>query len=207
MQELVDAINGTVVSNNVKGITADSIRNLLLLMAEYIGQGGGTGGDGGVKVFVFDPGSLSALGLQTEFTPELWEELKANLETAVPGISETEFAQAVEEAFTNNAAAFQTMMNKAQQGVSTFGLIDMGKLAKAMIGLDDPAVASLFNYSLAVLASVAGIETPDEQMVSFVPANLGAAMGAQEYNDMVMVLYPNGGYQWMPAYDDTSETE
>ena len=42
-QEVIDAINGTIVSNNVKGITADSLRNLLLLMAENSGGSGGSG--------------------------------------------------------------------------------------------------------------------------------------------------------------------
>lgn len=39
-QDVLDAINATIVENGQKGITADSLRNLLTMMVEAMGEGG-----------------------------------------------------------------------------------------------------------------------------------------------------------------------
>ena len=58
-QEVVNAINETMVPNGVKAINADSVRNLLLLMAEKMGEGTGSGsGSGAVKVHIFEGDDL-----------------------------------------------------------------------------------------------------------------------------------------------------
>lgn len=47
-EELIEAINGTLISNEEKAITADALRNLLTDIVENSGSGSGSGGGGGI---------------------------------------------------------------------------------------------------------------------------------------------------------------
>lgn len=84
-QEVVNAINETIVPNGVKAINADSVRNLLLLMAENMGEGGGSGsGNGAVKVHVAIDENLDFSEVDFDnvediepFTPEEFEIIKS----------------------------------------------------------------------------------------------------------------------------------
>lgn len=51
-EELIEAINSTLISNEEKAITADALRNLLTDIVENSGQGGnsGNGGGGGITL-------------------------------------------------------------------------------------------------------------------------------------------------------------
>lgn len=84
-QEVVNAINETMVPNGVKAINADSVRNLLLLMAEKIGEGSGSG-SGAVRVHISDGSDLdfSQVNYEEEglFTPEEVELIKSMLTKA-----------------------------------------------------------------------------------------------------------------------------
>ena len=62
-EELIEAINATIVPNNVKGITAESLANLLTEMVNA--SGGGTGG--GVVFYV---GSVDMDTLEATQSPE-----------------------------------------------------------------------------------------------------------------------------------------
>lgn len=64
-QEVINAINETMVSNGVKAINADSVRNLLLLMADKMGEGTGSGA---VRVHM---GSATSLDFSHEDTDGL----------------------------------------------------------------------------------------------------------------------------------------
>lgn len=66
-QEIIDAINATIAPNNIKGITADSLRNLLIMMVENAGEGGS--GSGGNIVFYLGMPSETMDG-PTILTPE-----------------------------------------------------------------------------------------------------------------------------------------
>lgn len=66
--EVIDAINATMVSNGVKAINADSVRNLLLLMAEKLGGGSGSGSGGSIVFYLGMP--TDAAGGSTTLTPE-----------------------------------------------------------------------------------------------------------------------------------------
>ena len=48
-QDVLDAINATIIENGQKGITAQSLNNILTMMTENAGEGGGSG-DGGDPV-------------------------------------------------------------------------------------------------------------------------------------------------------------
>lgn len=50
-EELIEAINGTLISNEEKAITADALRNLLTDIVENSGSGDGSSGGGGISLF------------------------------------------------------------------------------------------------------------------------------------------------------------
>ena len=123
-QEIIDAINGTIVSNNVKGITADSLRNLLLLMAEN--SGGSGSGDGALRVMI--PNGAAAV-------EEGATEVDFNHETVAMIAAEIpELAEVGEEMFAHNAKVYAQLMEKvnACEGVSV--IVDASKFSKAYMG-------------------------------------------------------------------------
>lgn len=68
-EQLIEAIKATITPNNVKAITAESLANLLLEMADAIGQGGGGPSAGGAGV-VFYVGSINVDTFEATQTPE-----------------------------------------------------------------------------------------------------------------------------------------
>jgi hypothetical protein len=86
------------------------------------------------------------------------------------------------------------MMQKATEGVSTFGFVDMGKLLKAALALEDPGLADAINYSVAFVASVVASDSGVlEKVVTFIPLGVeGMGMG----KGLGLTLLPDGGYAW-----------
>lgn len=203
-KDVHEAIDATMVPNGVKAINADSVRNLLHMMTDNAGEGGG--GDGGVKVYALPPGivfeMLGGAGSTVEMTPESWAEIKAMVEAVNPGfVISPEFDTAMEEAFAANAEVYKTMMQKAKDNTSTYAVIDMGKLMEKFATMGQPGVDSYINYSVGVLASAMAADLPGfEQIVQFVPSCLGSALGEAEMDNLMLVLLPNGGYIWDDAY-------
>lgn len=197
-KDVHEAIDATMVPNGVKAINADSVRNLLHMMTDNAGEGGG---DGGVKVYALPPDAIYEMtgeaGGTVEMTPESWAEIKAMAEEMNPGFITPEFDTAMEEAFAANAEVHKTMMQKAKDGVSTYAVIDMGKLMGKFILIEMPEYAGMVDFSVGVLASggatnIAG----SEQIVNFFPSNLGASLDNLAYDDLMLVLLPNGGFIW-----------
>lgn len=117
-QDVLDAINATIVPNNIKGITAESLNNVLTMMAENAGEGGS--GDGALRVIVPE---LMLIGLELvnigEFSPTSWEETKSAYEQSM-GVDLSEYDAAVKASFEHNANVAQQIIEKgkAGQGVS-----------------------------------------------------------------------------------------
>lgn len=114
-QEVVNAINETMVPNGVKAINADSVRNLLLLMAEKMGEGGGSG-SGAVKVHMYPSESIDFSQLDFEniedigpFTPEEAELIKNML----PKVQQ------------DNIAAYKLLNEHKEQGIADLVMGDM----------------------------------------------------------------------------------
>lgn len=191
-KDVHEAIDATMVPNGVKAINADSVRNLLHMMTDNAGEGGG--GDGGVKVYALEPTMLYDVFGVAEITKESWAEMKAVLETEMPGFSSSDFAIAMENAFVANAEVYKTMMQKATEGVGTFGFVDMGKLLKAALALEDPELADAINYSAAFVSSVVAFDFGVlEKVVTFIPLGVeGMGMG----KGLGLTLLPDGGYAW-----------
>jgi hypothetical protein len=204
-KDVHEAIDATMVPNGVKAINADSVRNLLHMMTDNAGEGGG--GDGGVKVYALLPDLIyDMIGENigtVEMTPESWAEIKAMVEAVNPGFIPPELDTAMEEAFAANAEVYKTMMQKAKDGVSTYAVIDFGKLFCEFIVIDMPEYAGMVDCSAGVLASagathIAGLD----QFMVFYPSNLGAYLDNPAYDNLMLALLPNGGYIW----DDMSGT-
>lgn len=66
-EQLIEAIKATITPNNVKAITAESLANLLLEMADAIGKGGSSAGGAGVVFYV---GSINMDTFEATQTPE-----------------------------------------------------------------------------------------------------------------------------------------
>lgn len=146
-QDIIDAINATIVENGQKGITADSLRNLLIMMTENAGEGGGSG-DGALRVIVPDLMMVGAMFVDMgEFSPTSYEELKAAAEAEVSGLDWSEYDAAVNAAFEHNTAVAQQLIAKAKtrQGVSL--VIDQTPLLMASASLQyqiEPGFAEIY---------------------------------------------------------------
>jgi hypothetical protein len=116
-QDVLDAINATIAPNNIKGITAESLNNVLTMMTENAGEGGS--GNGALRVIVPDMMLLGPEVLSMgELSPVSWEEMKSLLEQV--GVDPSEYDAAVKASFEHNANVAQQIIEKgkAGQGVS-----------------------------------------------------------------------------------------
>lgn len=199
-KEVHEAIDATMVPNGVKAINADSVRNLLHMMTDNAGEGGG--GDGGVKVYALPPDIVYEIFGGAEMTPESWAELKAMAEETNPDfVIAPELDAAMEEAFAANAEVYKTMMQKAKDNTSTYAMIDVGKLMEAFVIMEQPEYGSMINYSAGVLASAMAADLAGfNRYVQFLPFALGSAMGEAGIDNLMLTLLPNGGYIWEDAY-------
>ena len=199
-KEVHEAIDATIVPNGVKAINADSVRNLLHMMTDNAGEGGG--GDGGVKVYALPPSVVFDIFGGEEVTPEIWDEVKARIEEENPDyVIAPELDTAMEEVFAANAEVYKTMLQKAKDNTSTYAVIDMGKLMEGFVTMDQPESGSLINYSVGVLASAMAMDMAGlDRIVQFIPSSFGRAMSEAQMDNMMLVLLPNGGYIWEDAY-------
>lgn len=144
-QDVLDAINATIVPNNLKGISADSLRNILTMIVENAGEGGSGSGDGALKVMV--PDTMMTLDLfreYGEFSLSTWEEVK--LYGVSIGLDLSPLDSTVTAAFEYNAQIYQTFIDKAKAGEGILCMIDGSLMAKAGIELQlatDPLISVL----------------------------------------------------------------
>jgi hypothetical protein len=127
MQDVIDAINATIVPNNAKAINADSLRNLLLLMTENMGSGGGSSsGDGALRVIVPELmlfGSDIIAATEGELSPSSWAIVKPILEDEL-GVDFSEYGAVVNASFAHNANVLQQIIAKARVGKGVSILLD-----------------------------------------------------------------------------------
>ena len=64
-EEIIEAINSTIVANGQKGITAESLANLLIEMASATPEGGGNG-----SLILYVPSSVETFGVDVPLTEE-----------------------------------------------------------------------------------------------------------------------------------------
>lgn len=178
-QDVIDAINSTIVPNNAKAINADSLRNLLIMMTENAGEGGGSG-DGALRVIVPDLMMAGGMFLEIgEFSSTSYEEIKASAEAEAPGLDWSEYDVAVNAAFAHNAVVAQQLIAKAKTGQGVSLVIDQTPLIKASVSLEfqkQPEIVTLYE-------DFAGLDTqPASCTMTYVKvtADSEAMIGAPE---------------------------
>lgn len=132
-QDVLDAINATIVPNGTKAINADSLRNLLTMMVENAGEGGS--GEGALRVIVpemmmFGPEFIS-IG---ELSPTSWEELKSNFEQII-GVDASEYDAVVKASIEHNANVAQQIIEKGKAGQGVSVVLDQTPYCPAGINV------------------------------------------------------------------------
>lgn len=160
-QDVLDAINATIAPNNIKGITAESLNNVLTMMTENAGEGGS--GDGALRIMVPD----TMLGIHEgfitagEFSPTIWEQMKAEAANfPVPG-DIAAWDETFSACFAHNAEVYQSILTKVESHEGTFAILDqslsMAVSYKMVIDLDLPGAIEKIDVSLGQLALCAGM--------------------------------------------------
>ena len=188
-QDVINAINSTIVPNNAKAINADSLRNLLLLMAENMGGGGSSSGDGALKVIVPESLMLGLMIAQTgELSPSSWATMRPEIE-AESGTDLSEYEIAVNASFTHNAAVAQQILAKARAGQGVSVVLDETPYYPAFVNIafnSQPETAVMVESAICCGTQPAGLKMEN---VKFTPEG-EAETGVSE--DFICAITPVG---------------
>jgi hypothetical protein len=125
-------------------------------MAENMGGGGSSSGDGALRVIVPDLMMVGGMFVDIgEFSPTSYEEVKASAEAEVPGLDWSEYDVAVNAAFAHNAAVAKQLIAKAKTGQGVSLVIDQTPLIMASVSLEfqiQPEIVALYE-------DMAGLDT------------------------------------------------
>lgn len=216
-QEILEAINNTIVANGQKGITAESLNLILNEMVESSGEGGS--GEGAIRVYaaptyIFDMFQIS------ELTPESWEEIGIEFNSTLPGFTESALYLSIKDMFTKNVEVYKTLIEKANSISGTSVILDtsavsasylefMGEMYELELGgavidmarcsASCPVEVSIDNSSFTDLGISAGLGT--DPLVQLI----GTVKGSSILEDgNIATLLPNGGFTYTkPASDST----
>ena len=225
-QDVIDAINATIVPNGSKAINADSLRNLLIMMTENAGEGGSGGGSGDGALRVIVP-ELMILGPiisgEGELSPAAWAELRPLLESDM-GLDLSEYEMVVNASFTHNANVLQQILAKARAGQGVSIVLDQTPYFPAAVNIMlaiEPVSAALVEEAFFSSAQPAGFmmsytkPTPDgeaimvgAEMFSCTLVPVGGVytelLGQVNYlSDMTIDLMADGSLLFTPTETDT----
>lgn len=145
--EIIEAINATIAPNNQKGITAESLANILIEMVNASGEGGA----GALRVH-WDAGMLDI-----PFTPASYEALFSSPEGAGIGGLENPMYKAAQKCFADNAAAYQTILQKTDSWEGILCMLDASMMSSVIgeyeIGHEEPTL-EFYNISSAYPCTV-----------------------------------------------------
>lgn len=187
-QDVLDAINATIVPNGTKAINADSLRNLLTMMVENAGEGGS--GEGALRVIVPE---LMMIGPEFipigEFSPTSWEELKSIFEQEM-GVDLSEYDAAVKASFEHNANVAQQIIEKGKAGQGISVVLDQTPYFPAVINV-------LFQMEPEMAASyedfaVCGVQPAGLFMQYMKPTPEGESMMGMVGEMFMAFLVPSG---------------
>lgn len=180
--EILEAINATIVPNGIKGITAQSLNNVLTMMTENAGEGGGSG-DGALRVIVPD---LMVIGPEIvamgELSPASWEEMKSLFEQS--GIDPSEYDAVVKASFEHNANVAQQILEKAKAGQGVSVVLDQTPYSPANLNFvlhTNPEMAEFIEEYAICGVQPAGLFM---QYIKFNPEN--------EPDEFVCTIAPTG---------------
>lgn len=158
-QDVIDAINATIVENGNKGITADSLRNLLIMMAENAGEGGSGSGDGALRVIVPETMLLGlTIAEAGELSPSSWAAMRTEVEAEI-GLDLSEYEAVINDSFTHNANVLQQILAKTKAGQGVSIVLDQTPYFPVATNISlamNPESASLISESLFSAAQPAG---------------------------------------------------
>jgi hypothetical protein len=143
-QDVLDAINATIAPNNIKGITAESLNNVLTMMTENAGEGGS--GDSALRVIVPELIELGTAMVEAgELSPLSWAAMRPELETSL-GVDLSEYEEVVNASFAHNANVAQQILAKAKVGEGVSVVLDQ-----------TPYYPAALNFDLQVEPDVSGV--------------------------------------------------
>lgn len=144
--EIISAINETIVPNGKKGINALALNNVLVEMANASGEGGS--GNGALKLIIPDPELLEVFVDLGGITRENWSVLSEEF-ASIPDLLDA-YNMFIESMFTRNAELYAILQEKSVNCDGTFVLIDMSegyKMFLEMMGITE-------GYTMNVTASI-----------------------------------------------------
>lgn len=209
-QEILEAIDATIVPNDKKAITADSLANLLREMASATPENSGNGvGDTSLRILLPDTLISSFFGeLGLPYTREGWNELKTPL--GMSGLSDSSIEKLdayYNKMFDNNVEIYRKIQEAAAEnkGVSVVGdmsegnstVIDIfcGGLNMTPIDYTKSSVQFSFDCSFLEMSAMGVKETEfnlisNNEMLSEIFIGKRTSMG--------ITILPDGGLAFTP---------
>lgn len=207
-REVLDAINATITPNNMNGITAQSLNNVLTMIVENAGEGGGSG-DGALRIMVPDTmiGIHEVFIAAGEFSPAIWEQIKAEAANSPVLVDIAAWDAIFSACFAHNAEVYQSILTKVESHEGTFAILDqslsMAATYKMMMDLDAPGAVEKVDVSLGQLALCVGMrmhpaegyeemfEPQADPMIMVTP--LYGQPDMEMYSpELMMILMPDG---------------
>lgn len=131
-QDVLEAINATIVPNGAKAISAQALNNVLTMMTENAGEGGGSG-DGALRVMVPELMVIGPAILDMgELTPESWATLKSEIERE-EGFDVSAYDAVVNASFAHNATVVQQIIEKGKAGQGVSVVLDQTPYFQAAV--------------------------------------------------------------------------
>lgn len=152
-QEILEAINSTIVANGQKGITAESLNLILNEMVESSGEAGGGGSSAYIVHLI--PDEIYAMFEEFGVTEFTRESISAFFNTEegenVGGVNGSMYS-AFMKMFDDNISVYNAILNAAKNGSEAFVIVSTGIIWKSyidtMIELDPEASDYIEAYDL-----------------------------------------------------------
>lgn len=206
-QEILEAINATIVTNGQKGITAESLANILTEMTNAAGEGGSGGGDGLLKLYVPDAIFAEAFLELGGFNMANWATIKAEyaqLEEFIPGITAIldEYELVMSDYIASNAALYQTILSKAQTKDGIAVLTDMSKafsLSYQIMMFSVIGAAASVDLSMSSVGTVMAMSDEIEGANFMIQTKIYESLGGPTEAISGFELNPDGTLQFITS--------
>jgi hypothetical protein len=199
-QDVLEAIDATIIPNGVKGITADTLNSVLTMIVENAGEGGGSG-DGALRVIVPE---MSIIGMyfieEGMITEEMVDEKLAEMEGGAAGNEPfIRMMRAYKEVFAHNAEVFAAIVEKAKKGEGCMVLLDQSPLLKVYcdIMLDmEPEIAEMVDAYAMSCSQVANVNL----LYADIKPEYESSYGEDEMSLILAPVHANPDITMCPIY-------
>lgn len=230
-QDVLDAINATIVENGQKGITAQALNNVLTMMTENAGEGGGSG-DGVLRIMVPDtlflaPACFGSEAIGDGFTPETWTLAQSELESIISSsdLSDedkepfetylTSMNEIVPAMFAHNAKVYTELLAKAKSKEGVMVLFDQSaSLAPAFVLGSRMSVDLDISLSYPATCSIMSSDDTGEIMIDLIPIidvddiyNSGRQFSINPDGSIVIAAEPTSYQLYIPDSDTVLNDE